>query len=46
MLTDEDRVIEVARMLSGTPDSDTARQHAAELIASAATERTRARRRA
>jgi DNA repair protein RecN (Recombination protein N) len=46
VLTEEDRVIEVARMLSGTPDSDTARQHAAELIATAATERTRARRRA
>jgi len=28
-----DRVAEVARMLSGQPDSDTARQHAAELLA-------------
>jgi DNA repair protein RecN (Recombination protein N) len=28
----EDRVIELARMLSGTPDSDAARRHARELL--------------
>ena len=41
----EDRVVEIARMLSGSPDSDTAREHADELLASAARARTRARRR-
>jgi len=31
------RIIELARMLSGTPDSDNARAHAAELLQSVAT---------
>lgn len=31
----EERVVEIARMLSGRPDSDSARRHAAELLASA-----------
>jgi DNA repair protein RecN (Recombination protein N) len=30
-----DRVIELARMLSGRPDSETARSHALELLGSA-----------
>jgi len=34
-LDHEGRVVELARMLSGTPDSDNARAHAAELLASA-----------
>jgi DNA repair protein RecN (Recombination protein N) len=33
VLGDEDRVIELSRMLSGSPDSETARQHATELLA-------------
>jgi DNA repair protein RecN (Recombination protein N) len=33
-LLDDDRVVEVARMLSGSPDSPTARQHAQELLVS------------
>jgi DNA repair protein RecN (Recombination protein N) len=33
-LAEEDRVVEVARMLSGSPDSPTARQHADELLVS------------
>jgi DNA repair protein RecN (Recombination protein N) len=32
-LTDEERVVEVSRMLSGHPDSATARAHAEELLA-------------
>ena len=32
----EDRVVELSRMLSGSPDSGTARSHAEELLASAA----------
>jgi DNA repair protein RecN (Recombination protein N) len=32
VLHDESRVIELSRMLSGSPDSDTAREHAAELL--------------
>ena len=32
---DEDRITELARMLSGTPESSTARQHARELLDSA-----------
>ena len=36
-----ERVIELSRMLSGQPDSDAARVHAAELLASAAGERGR-----
>jgi DNA repair protein RecN (Recombination protein N) len=31
-LEGEDRVVELARMLSGSPDSETARRHAAELL--------------
>jgi DNA repair protein RecN (Recombination protein N) len=34
VLDDEERVIELSRMLSGSPDSETARQHATELLAS------------
>jgi DNA repair protein RecN (Recombination protein N) len=33
VLDQENRVVELARMLSGKPDSDTARQHARELLA-------------
>jgi DNA repair protein RecN (Recombination protein N) len=32
----QDRVSEIARMLSGSPDSDVARRHAAELLAGGA----------
>ncbi|MEY2434596.1 MAG: repair protein RecN [Acidimicrobiaceae bacterium] len=35
VLQDDNRVIEISRMLSGSPDSDTAREHAAELLAAA-----------
>ncbi|HMQ27432.1 MAG TPA: DNA repair protein RecN, partial [Acidimicrobiales bacterium] len=35
------RVVELARMLSGSPDSEAAHGHAAELLASAALERGR-----
>ena len=35
-VTDEDRVVELSRMLSGHPDSATARRHAKELLAMAA----------
>jgi len=35
----EDRVTEISRMLSGRPDSTSARTHAAELLATAAAER-------
>ncbi|MEY2447731.1 MAG: hypothetical protein QOH79_1207, partial [Acidimicrobiaceae bacterium] len=34
-LADDDRVIELSRMLSGSPGSSTAREHAAELLAEA-----------
>lgn len=34
-LSDTERVVEISRMLSGSPDSDTAQHHAAELINSA-----------
>jgi len=37
----EERVRELSRMLSGSPDSASARQHAAELLAAAAAERGR-----
>jgi DNA repair protein RecN (Recombination protein N) len=30
----EDRAVELARMLSGSPDSESARQHARELLGS------------
>jgi DNA repair protein RecN (Recombination protein N) len=36
-LTGGDRVVELSRMLSGSPDSATAQEHAAELLASART---------
>ncbi len=36
----EERVVELSRMLSGQPDSATAREHASELLADAATRRT------
>jgi DNA repair protein RecN (Recombination protein N) len=35
-LDGDDRVVEIARMLSGSPDSESARTHAAELLAGAA----------
>jgi DNA repair protein RecN (Recombination protein N) len=35
------RVVELSRMLSGSPDSESAREHAAELLAGAARERGR-----
>ena len=38
-LDDDDRVIELSRMLSGSPDSETARRHAEELLDSAARDR-------
>jgi DNA repair protein RecN (Recombination protein N) len=34
VLDDDERVIELSRMLSGSPDSDSAREHAKELLAS------------
>jgi DNA repair protein RecN (Recombination protein N) len=37
----DDRVVELSRMLSGSPQSGSAREHAAELIAAAAAERGR-----
>jgi DNA repair protein RecN (Recombination protein N) len=41
VLDDEARVIELSRMLSGSPGSDRAHEHAAELMATAAAERGR-----
>jgi DNA repair protein RecN (Recombination protein N) len=41
LLGDDDRVVELSRMLSGQPDSDAARTHAADLLASAAGDRGR-----
>src|SRR5690606_1372265 len=41
VLDHEERVVELSRMLSGQPDSDAARRHAAELLATAAGERGR-----
>jgi DNA repair protein RecN (Recombination protein N) len=41
VLDDGERVVELSRMLSGQPDSDAARTHAAELLATAAGERGR-----
>jgi DNA repair protein RecN (Recombination protein N) len=41
LLEHGERVIELSRMLSGQPDSDAARLHAAELLATAAGERGR-----
>ncbi len=40
-LDDEERLTEIARMLSGQPDSPTARQHAKELVVEAASARRR-----
>jgi DNA repair protein RecN (Recombination protein N) len=39
LLDDAERVVELSRMLSGSPDSGTAREHAAELLAVAAAAR-------
>lgn len=41
VLDRDERIIELSRMLSGSPDSDKARGHARELIATAAAERAR-----
>jgi DNA repair protein RecN (Recombination protein N) len=41
LLEHRDRVVELSRMLSGQPDSDAARTHAAELLSTAAGERGR-----
>ena len=41
LLDDGERVIELSRMLSGLPDSTVAREHAIELLASAAGDRER-----
>jgi DNA repair protein RecN (Recombination protein N) len=35
LLDEGERVIELSRMLSGSPDSDTARRHAEELLVAA-----------
>ncbi len=43
-LDDAGRVVELSRMLSGSPESSTARDHAHELLASAAAQRDRTRR--
>jgi len=34
-VADDERIVEISRMLSGSPDSDTARRHAEELLAGA-----------
>ena len=39
VLDDDERLVELARMLSGSPHSGVAREHAAELLARAAEER-------
>ncbi|MGQ0617478.1 MAG: DNA repair protein RecN [Acidimicrobiia bacterium] len=39
VVADGDRVVELSRMLSGSPESDSARHHAAELLATAARDR-------
>ena len=44
VLDDEAQVVEISRMLSGSPDSDTAHEHARELLDRAARARTDARR--
>jgi DNA repair protein RecN (Recombination protein N) len=41
VLDDGGRVVELSRMLSGQPESETARDHAEELLATAARERGR-----
>lgn len=41
VVADGDRVVELSRMLSGSPESDSARHHAAELLAAAARDRRR-----
>ena len=45
-LEDDDRVIELSRMLSGSPESSTAQEHAVELLSAAAGERGSVPRRA
>jgi DNA repair protein RecN (Recombination protein N) len=40
VLSEEERVVELSRMLSGSPHSETARAHAAELLARAGTDRS------
>lgn len=42
LLDDDERLTEIARMLSGQPQSDTARRHAEELLAEAAANRLNA----
>jgi DNA repair protein RecN (Recombination protein N) len=39
-LEPDERIVELSRMLSGTPESTTAREHAAELLETAASERS------
>jgi DNA repair protein RecN (Recombination protein N) len=41
LLDADERVVELSRMLSGQPDSDAARTHAADLLAAAAGDRGR-----
>ena len=41
VLGEDARVVELSRMLSGSPDSEAAHGHAAELLATAARERGR-----
>ena len=43
VLDPEDRVVEISRMLSGSPDSDTAHEHARELLERSAADRSSAR---
>lgn len=39
LLTEEDRIVELSRMLSGSPDSSSAREHAEELLTSSRAQR-------
>jgi DNA repair protein RecN (Recombination protein N) len=39
VLGDDDRVVELSRMLSGSPESGTAQDHAVELLAAASASR-------
>jgi DNA repair protein RecN (Recombination protein N) len=43
VLADDVRVVEISRMLSGSPDSDTAHEHARELLERSGADRTAAR---
>ncbi|MNC89892.1 DNA repair protein RecN [compost metagenome] len=43
LLSDDDRVPEIARMLGGDPESATSQAHAAELLSAAADSRSAAR---